>query len=87
MAINILLADDHRIMRQGLAAMIEKEMGMNVVGEAANGRIALQMVERLRPDVAVLDLMMPNLNGIEAARQITQSWPRTRPMILTMNDD
>lgn len=87
MAINILLADDHRIMRQGLAAMIEKEMGMNVVGEAANGRIALQMVERLRPDVAVLDLMMPNLNGIEATRQITQSWPRTRPMILTMNDD
>lgn len=87
MAIRILLADDHRIMRQGLAAMIDKEVGMTVVGEAANGRIALQMVETHQPDVVVLDLMMPTLNGIEASRQITQRWPRTRTLILTMNDD
>ncbi|MCD8533243.1 MAG: response regulator transcription factor [Verrucomicrobia bacterium] len=87
MAIRILLADDHRIMRQGLTAMIEKESGMSVVGEAANGRIALQLVESLQPDVVVLDLMMPTLNGIEASRQITQKWPKTRTLILTMNDD
>lgn len=87
MAIRILLADDHRIMRQGLTAMIEKESGMSVVGEAANGRIALQLVESLQPDVVVLDLMMPILNGIEASRQITQKWPKTRTLILTMNDD
>lgn len=87
MAIRILLADDHRIMRQGLSAMIDKRMGMKVVGEAANGRIALQLVESLQPDVVVLDLMMPTLNGIEASRQITERWPRTRTLILTMNDD
>lgn len=67
--------------------MIEKELGMTVVGEAANGRIALQLVESLHPDVVVLDLMMPTLNGIEASRQITQRWPKTRTLILTMNDD
>lgn len=87
MAINILLADDHRVMRQGLAALIDKEMGMKVVGEASDGRAALDLVEKLRPTVAVLDLMMPNLNGIEATRQIRQSFPDTRPLILTMNDD
>jgi DNA-binding NarL/FixJ family response regulator len=74
-------------MRQGLSAMIDKRMGMKVVGEAANGRIALQLVESLQPDVVVLDLMMPTLNGIEASRQITERWPRTRTLILTMNDD
>lgn len=67
--------------------MIDKRMGMKVVGEAANGRIALQLVESLQPDVVVLDLMMPTLNGIEASRQITERWPRTRTLILTMNDD
>lgn len=87
MAISILLADDHKVMRQGLAAMIEKEPGMSVVGQASDGRAAVDIVERLRPNVAILDLMMPILNGVEATRQIVENWPHTRPLILTMNDD
>ncbi len=87
MAISILLADDHKVMRQGLAAMIDKEPGMSVVGQASDGRAALQLVEKLRPNVAVLDLMMPTLNGVEATRQIIEHCPHTRPLMLTMNDD
>ena len=70
MSIRIVLADDHSIMRQGLRLLIEKHADMEVVGEAANGRSAVELAEKLRPDVVVMDVNMPDLNGIEATRQI-----------------
>ncbi len=69
--IRILLADDHLVIRGGLRLVLEREPGLTVVGEAADGREAIRLAQELSPDVAVLDVAMPNLNGIEAARQIT----------------
>ena len=73
--IRILLADDHQLMRSGLRLLIEQQPDLTVVGEAADGREAVALAKSLRPDVAVMDISMPNLNGIEAAHQITQSHP------------
>jgi DNA-binding NarL/FixJ family response regulator len=86
MPLKVLLADDHAIVRQGLRVLLEKE-GFTVVGEASDGREAAQMCEKLHPDVAVLDLSMPNLNGIDAAREITKRNPRTRVVLLTMHTE
>jgi DNA-binding NarL/FixJ family response regulator len=83
MSIRVLLADDHVIVRQGLKALLEKE-GVNVVGEVANGREAVQWVRDHNPDVAVLDLAMPMLNGLDAAREILKTSSRTKPILLTM---
>jgi len=87
MSTKILLADDHTIMRSGLRLLLEKQEDFEVVGEAEDGRQAVAMAEKLRPDVAVLDIGMPNLNGIEAARQITSSQPETAVVILSMHSD
>ncbi len=84
MALRILLADDHEIVRQGFRALLERE-GLDVVGEAADGREALSLAETLEPDVAVLDLSMPGLNGLDAARAILRSRPRTGVVLLTMH--
>ena len=70
MSIRILLADDHKIVREGLRALIEKQPSMEVVAEAENGRTAVQLVQKLLPDVIIMDVAMPDLNGIEATRQI-----------------
>jgi DNA-binding NarL/FixJ family response regulator len=86
MAVRIVLADDHTVVRQGLRALLERE-GFEVVGEAPDGREAIRLIERLHPDVAVLDLAMPLLNGIDAAREIVKSNPRTRPILLTMHTE
>jgi two-component system, NarL family, response regulator NreC len=83
MAYRILLADDHTIVRQGLRAILERE-GYEVVGEASDGREAITYAEKFRPDVAVLDISMPLLNGIDAAREVTKVSPRTKTVLLTM---
>jgi two-component system response regulator NreC len=87
MAIRILLADDHAILRRGLRALLDRETDMEVVGEAADGRDTLKAVEELIPDVVVLDITMPNLNGIEAARQIQAKSTATAVLILSMHSD
>ena len=83
----ILLADDHRIVRQGLRALLAGEADFDVVGEADDGREALELVRRLNPDVLVLDLMMPGLNGLEVARQLPRQSPGVRVVVLSMHDD
>ena len=83
----IVLADDHRIVRQGLRALLTAEEHFEVVGEAGDGREALELVRRLNPDVLVLDLMMPGLNGLEVARQLHRQTPKVGIVVLSMYDD
>jgi DNA-binding NarL/FixJ family response regulator len=85
MPITVLLADDHKLIRQGMKAMLSSQNDIQVIGEAADGNEALSMVETLRPDVVLLDVMMPNLNGIEVAYQIHQRGLKTRIVILSMH--
>ena len=86
MPLRILLADDHLILRQGLKGLLERE-GLQVIGEAADGQEAIKRARDLSPDVAVLDLTMPLLNGLDAAREIVHASPRTRPILLTMHTE
>lgn len=81
---SIMLADDHPVVRQGLRALLDTEPEFTIVGEAADGLEVAGLVERLRPDVLVLDLMLPGLTGLEVTRQISQRYPRTRVVILSM---
>ncbi len=83
----ILLADDHVILREGLRAQLNGIEGMQVVGEAGDGRQAVKLAEKIKPDVVVLDISMPLLNGIEAARQIRKAVPKTRIIMLSMHSD
>jgi DNA-binding NarL/FixJ family response regulator len=83
--ITIVLADDHTIVRQGLANLLNAEPGFQVVGEAGNGREAVRKVEELRPDVVIMDIAMPILNGIEAGRQVRKISPATKLIILSMH--
>lgn len=85
--IRILLADDHKLMRSGLRLLIEQQPDLSVVGEAADGREAVALAKSLRPDVAVMDISMPNLNGIEAAQQITQGHAELAVIVLSMHPD
>lgn len=85
--IRILIADDHTMFRQGLRELLERKGGFAVVGEANNGRAAVDLAQIERPDVALLDVSMPVLGGIEAARQIGECSPHTRTVILTMHRD
>ncbi len=85
--IKIVLADDHLVVRQGLRSLLESEEGLRVVGEAADGIEALSLVEKLHPDVLVMDLMMPNLNGLEATMQLSKRGLKTRIVILSMHSD
>jgi DNA-binding NarL/FixJ family response regulator len=84
-AVTIVLADDHPVVRQGLRALLDGEPGLQVVGEAAEGLQVTPLVERLRPDVLVLDVLMPGLSGLEVARQVRQRCPATRVLILSMH--
>jgi NarL family two-component system response regulator LiaR len=85
--INILLCEDHLITRQGIRRLLEDERGLTVVGEAGNGEDAVQMVSELKPDLVIMDVAMPKLNGIEATRQIKLINPRTGVLILSAYDD
>lgn len=85
--ITIVLADDHAVVRAGLRALINAKPDMEVVGEAANGREAIEQVEMLGPDVLLLDLSMPRLSGLSALTAIKRKAPRTRILVLTMHDD
>src|SRR5467141_1905096 len=85
--IRVLLADDHTVVRQGLRALLAAEEDFEIVGEAENGRQAIQLVKKLLPNVAVIDLAMPVLNGLEATRQITRSVPGTKVLILSSYSD
>ena len=85
--IRILLADDHTVIRRGLRALLERQNGFAVVAEAADGREAVESAAAVGPDVAVIDIGMPNMNGIEAARRITEKRPETAVVILSMHAD
>jgi len=87
MAISILLADDHHIVRQGLRALLEAEPDFHVLGEAADGLEAVQLVERLQPDVLLVDVMMPGLGGLEATRQVRERFPKTQVVVLSMHSN
>lgn len=85
--IRVLLADDHPIVRQGLRTLLESECDCQVVGEAADGLTAVDLISQLTPDVAILDLQMPDLDGIEVARRAREKAPTTRVIILSMHGD
>jgi DNA-binding NarL/FixJ family response regulator len=83
--LRVILADDHQIVREGLRALLDRHSDIAVVGEAANGREAIQVARETRPNVAVLDLSMPELNGLDAGREILASGTGTRIVLLTMH--
>jgi DNA-binding NarL/FixJ family response regulator len=85
MPIRVLLADDHKIIRQGMKSMLQSQNDIQVIGEASDGNEALNMTTSLKPDIILLDIMMPNLNGIEVAHQIKQRGLHTRCVILSMH--
>jgi len=87
MSIRILLADDHKIVRDGLRTLIGKEAGMEVIGEAENGRKALKMAEKIRPNVVIIDVTMPDMNGIEATRKMVTEVPGVKVIALSMHSD
>ena len=83
----ILLVDDHAVVRQGFRMILGAQADMEIVGEAGNGREAVTMSEQLKPDVVVMDVAMPELNGIEATRRVTEANPHTRVLALSMHTD
>ena len=87
MLIRVLVADDHSVVRQGLRVWLEKSGNIEVVGEAADGREAVRLAEELKPELVIMDIAMPMLNGIEATSQITRRNPHTRVIILSVHAD
>jgi DNA-binding NarL/FixJ family response regulator len=81
----IVIADDHAVVRRGVRSILESQPGWEVVGEASTGREAVDQVEKLKPDVVVMDIGMPELNGLEATRRIVREFRRTEVLILTMH--
>jgi DNA-binding NarL/FixJ family response regulator len=86
MKLRILLADDHEIVRQGLCSLLQKHDGWEVCGEASDGREAIEMAKQLKPDVVILDIGMPYLNGLDATRQLLQHDPQFKIIVLTITD-
>ena len=83
----VLLADDHAILRAGLAMLVRAQPDLEVVGEAADGIEALEKIRKTKPDVVILDLTMPRMNGFDALREIVRDIPQTKVLVLTMHDD
>jgi two-component system response regulator NreC len=86
-SIRVLLADDHNLIRAGLRLVVAQQSDFQVAGEAENGRQAVSLAEQLKPDVVVMDIKMPDLNGIEACRQIRDTLPETQVVMLSMHSD
>jgi DNA-binding NarL/FixJ family response regulator len=84
MTVTILLADDHPIVRQGLRHLLQDEPGVMIVGEASNGLQAVQLTEKFKPNILILDMMMPDLNGLEVLRQVKERSPGTSSIVLSM---
>ena len=85
--ITVLLAEDHQIVREGFRSLLKHERDIEVVGEAETGRQAVQLTRKLRPEVVVMDIAMPRLNGLEATRQIRRDFPETKVLILSAHSD
>lgn len=85
--LSVLIADDHPVFRSGLTALLATDGDVEVIGEADNGQMAIQLAEELQPDVVVMDLHMPEVDGVTATRRITQSSPHVAVLVLTMFDD
>ncbi|MCJ7619087.1 MAG: response regulator transcription factor [Anaerolineae bacterium] len=83
----VLLAEDHTIVRKGLRSLLETQAGIEVIGEAGDGREAIRQVEQQRPDIVLMDITMPGLNGLEATRQIKKRFPEVKVLILTVHSD
>jgi len=84
MAIKVILADDHQVLRESLAAVLEKDEGIQIIGQAENGWKVIQLARKLKPDIVVMDIHMPELNGVEAARQISTDLPHVQIIMLSM---
>jgi DNA-binding NarL/FixJ family response regulator len=87
MSVKILLADDHQLVRQGLRSMLDEQPNLHVIGEADSGRTAMRLARELSPDIVIMDVTMPDLNGIEATRQIRGENPNVRVIALSMHRD
>lgn len=87
MALRIILADDHTVLRNGLRLLLERQQDFSVVGEASNGREAVELTSRELPDVVIMDITMPILNGIEAAQRITATYPKVAVIVLSVHAD
>ena len=85
MSVRVLLADDHEIVRYGLRCLIEEQPDMEVVGDAENGHMAIDLARQLRPDVVIMDISMPDMNGVEATRRICKEIPTTKIIVLSMH--
>ncbi|MEP0813102.1 MAG: response regulator transcription factor [bacterium] len=87
MAIRIIIADDHKLFREGLHSLLEKLPGVEIIGEADNGRDTIQLVSKLSPHIVIMDISMPGLNGIEATVQLSKKCPNTKVIALSMHSD
>jgi len=87
MTVKILLVDDHKIVRDGLRTLIDREAGIEVIGEADNGRSAVEITKKLKPDIVIMDITMPDMNGIDATHQIRDQVPSARVIALSMHAD
>jgi len=87
MTVRVLLADDHGIIRQGLRSLLEKQPDVEVIGEADDGHSALALVRQLQPDIAIMDITMPNLNGVDATRRIVDEFPKVRVIALSIHSN